>query len=193
MRESIGTVSLLNFVMFFILLIFAFLMGTFSYYKAYKVNNAMVAAIEKYEGFNELSYKEIEQKLSNYGYNKVNFKCPNKKDDDGLIKLLGIDDDGKNVHPEDDRTKLGYSGYCIYVYDLDTEGNKTNDVYASYEVTTVITFQFPIVQNILKMKVSSKTTRIYDFEASDPENTNIGKENCYYVDGKEFKCINGGS
>ena len=48
MRESIGTVSLLNFIIFFIFLVFAFLMGTFSYYKAYRVNNSIVAAIEKY-------------------------------------------------------------------------------------------------------------------------------------------------
>ena len=60
MRESIGTVTLLNFVIVFIFVVFAFLMGTFSYYKAYKVNNYMVAAIEKYEGFNELSHAEIE-------------------------------------------------------------------------------------------------------------------------------------
>lgn len=174
MRESIGTVSLLNFIMFFILLIFAFLMGTFSYYKAYKVNNAMVAAIEKYEGFNKLSYDEMEQKLSNYGYNKVNFNCPKKSGDDNLVQLLAIDDAG-NVHPKADGEDLGYSGYCIYVYNLDTEGNKTNDIYASYEVTTVITFQFPIIQDLLKMRVSSKTSRLYDFENSSPANTDDKK------------------
>lgn len=182
MRESIGTVSLLNFVMFFILLIFAFLMGTFSYYKAYKVNNAMVAAIEKYEGFNKLSYDEMEQKLENYGYNKVNFKCPSKENAYGTVNLLRIDEDGK-VYPKDDAHGLGYEGYCIYVYDLDTDGNKINDVYASYEVTTVITFQFPIIQNILKMRVSSKTARIYDFESSNPSNDSCG----YNGDGV-FEC-----
>ena len=98
MRESIGAVSLLNFVIFFILLVFAFLMGTFSYYKAYRVNNAMVSAIEKYEGFNSLSYEEMEQKLSNFGYNRVKFKCPltRKTTEDGFTgQLLSIDGDGK--------------------------------------------------------------------------------------------------
>lgn len=61
MRESIGTVSLLNFVIFYILLVFAFLAGTLSYYKAYRINNAIVTSIEKYEGFNQLSYDEINQ------------------------------------------------------------------------------------------------------------------------------------
>ena len=55
MRESIGTISLLNFIIFFVLLVFAFLIGTFSYYKAYKVNNYIVSAIEKYEGVNKYS------------------------------------------------------------------------------------------------------------------------------------------
>jgi hypothetical protein len=167
MRESIGAVSLINFVIFFILLVFAFLMGTFSYYKAYRVNNAMVSAIEKYEGFNKLSYEEMEQKLSNFGYNKVNFKCPKtrKTTEEGYTgQLLSIDDDGK-VSLYDDGDK-GYNGYCIYVYNNDTPDKKLSDIYDSYEVTTVITFQFPILQNILKMKVSSKTSNIYNFEAS---------------------------
>lgn len=190
MRESIGTVSLLNFIIFFILLIFAFLMGTFSYYKAYKVNNAMVAAIEKYEGFNKLSYDEMEQKLANYGYNKVDFNCPKKSndsDDDSLVQLLAIDDDGK-VHPKRDGEGLGYSGYCIYAYNLDTVGNKKNDVYTSYEVTTVITFQFPIIQNLLKMKVSSKSSRIYDFELSKPTNVD-----CYYNTDGQYTCTEVGT
>lgn len=170
MRESIGAVSLINFVIFFILLVFAFLMGTFSYYKAYRVNNAMVSAIEKYEGFNKLSYEEMEQKLSNFGYNKVKFKCPKTRkttEDDYEGKLLGIDNDG-NVFELGEGDSKGYEGYCIYVYNNDTPASerKRSDVYDSYEVTTVITFQFPILQNILKMRVSSKTSNIYNFEAS---------------------------
>ena len=168
MRESIGAVSLINFVIFFILLVFAFLMGTFSYYKAYRVNNAMVSAIEKYEGFNKLSYDEMEEKLKSFGYNKVDFKCPTKRK---TIKegvegvLLSISNDG-TVEEYSDGTSKGYNGYCIYVYNNDTPDALPSDVYDSYEVTTVITFQFPIIQNLLKMRVSSRTGNIYNFEAS---------------------------
>ena len=166
MRESIGAVSLINFVIFFILLVFAFLMCTFSYYKAYRVNNAMVSAIEKYEGFNKLSYAEMEEKLKNFGYNKINFKCPKqrKTTDDTLFgELLKIDNSG-NVSEYSDGDEKGYKGYCIYAFDNETKA--PNDVYDSYEVTTVITFQFPIIQNILKMRVSSRTSNIYNFERS---------------------------
>lgn len=152
MRESIGTVSLLNFIIFFILLVFAFLMGTFSYYKAYRVNNAIVSSIEKFEGYNELSADEIEEKLSTLGYERTEFRC---------------------------RDKNGYElidepqGYCIYesVRDYD----KDTDVYTSYQVTTVIKFQFPIVQNLLRLRVDAKTNRLYDFEASRDEVNNINE------------------
>lgn len=155
MRESIGTVSLLNFIIFFIFLVFAFLAGTFSYYKAYRVNNAMVAAIEKYEGFNEYAYNEINQKLSNLGYERVNFSCPSTKGTGKLISTDGtpVDNDAK-----------GYTGYCIYRYAKDDATSSDTDQYDSYEVTTVITFQFPVIQDLLKLRVSSRTRRIYNFE-----------------------------
>lgn len=157
MRESIGTVSLLNFIIFFIFIVFAFLAATFSYYKAYRVNNAMVAAIEKYEGFNQLSYDEINQKLSNLGYERVNFKCPSTKGEGKLVNISSepVDNDAK-----------GYTGYCIYRYAKDDAIESDTDQYDSYEVTTIITFQFPVIQDLLKLRVSARTRRIYNFEAN---------------------------
>lgn len=160
MRESIGAVSLLNFIIFFILLIFAFLIGTFSYYKAYRVNNAMVSIIEKYEGFNELAYKEIEEKLSTLGYERVEFNCdrnPNPR-----YHLINYD-----TKEEVKNSAKKYEGYCVHVKTWDTsDTNNPKDRYDSYQVTTVITFNFPIVQTLLKMRVSSKTDRIYNFECA---------------------------
>ena len=156
MRESIGTVSLLNFIIFFILLVFAFLMGTFSYYKAYRVNNAIVSAIEKYEGFNQYSEQEIDNKLKTLGYNRVDFNCPKKNGAD----LLSINE----TEPEGS-TKT-HVGYCVYAYNNDTTYSGNTDIYDTYEVTTVITFQFPIIQDLLKLRVSSKTGRIYNFVSS---------------------------
>lgn len=159
MRESIGTVSLLNFIIFFILLIFAFLMGTFSYYKAYRVNNAIVSAIEKYEGFNSYAQTEIDLKLNNLGYQRVDFNCPSTRGDGELMdidgKTYGVTSDNRN-----------YEGYCIYVYNSDTSELKNTDIYDSYEVVTIITFQFPVIQDLLKLKVSARTGLIYNFEAS---------------------------
>lgn len=159
MRESIGTVSLLNFIIFFILLIFAFLMGTFSYYKAYRVNNAIVSAIEKYEGFNKYSQEEIRNKFITLGYTADNFNCPKKRGDGNLIDSNGADFDG-------DPKERGYAGYCVYAHNSDSVEQKNTDVYDSYEVVTIITFQFPIVQDLLKLKVSARTGLIYNFEES---------------------------
>ena len=165
MRESIGTVSLLNFVMFFILLVFAFLAGTMSYYKAYRVNNFMVAAIEKFEGFNYLSYGEIEEKLNSFGYQRIDYECPETVNKNKLQGVL--------VKPVDSqRNTIDYSGYCVYRYGNDTVAPShgdvkelaTTDIYDTYEVRTFVTFQFPIVQNILKLRVSSRTGRIYRFQ-----------------------------
>ena len=170
MRESIGTVSLLNFIIFFILLVFAFLMGTFSYYKAYRVNNAIVSSIEKFEGYNELSVDEIEEKLSTLGYERTEFRCRDKNG----YRLID--------EPQ---------GYCIYesVRDYD----KDTDVYTSYQVTTVIKFQFPIVQNLLRLRVDAKTNRLYDFEASRDEVNNINEYTKATRNIEEmFSKINGG-
>lgn len=164
MRESIGTVSLLNFIIFFIFLVFAFLAGTFSYYKAYRVNNAMVAAIEKYEGFNAYSYEELEQKLNSLGYERISFNCPMSKGEGELAPYF----------TKEGNLTIDYKnkGYCVYKYqndvtDVDKDGNKPEtDQYDSYEVVTIITFKFPVIQDLLKLRVSSRTRRIYNFEAS---------------------------
>lgn len=171
MRESIGTVSLLNFIIFFIFLVFAFLAGTFSYYKAYRVNNAMVAAIEKYEGFNEYAYNEIEDKLSSFGYERVSFNCPNNRGDAILVPY--ITKDGSYVartreEAQNGVVKINYKdrGYCVYKYDHDSEEGADTDQYDSYEVVTIITFKFPVIEDLLKLRVSSRTRLIYNFEAS---------------------------
>ena len=167
MRESIGTVSLLNFVIFFILLVFAFLIGTFSYYKAYKVNNNMVAIIEKYEGFNELAYKEIERNLDTLAYQRVEFNCYNSKK--SRFHLINY-----NENKEINSSQRKYNGYCVSVKTWDSSSNEKNskDRYDSYQVTTVITFNFPIIQDVIKLRVSSRTNRIYNFECAQNSNCN---------------------
>lgn len=164
MRESIGTVSLLNFIIFFILLIFAFLAGTLSYYKAYRVNNAIVSAIEKYEGFNPMSEIAINEQLGSFGYERIEFNCPETVEHDGRTGHL-IDTNGNDANPAD----VNY-GYCVYRYQNDTiynafdgSGLATTDRYDSYEVLTFITFKFPVIQSLLKLRVSSRTSRIYYF------------------------------
>lgn len=171
MRESIGTVSLLNFVLFFIFLVFAFLMGTMSYYKAYRINNSMVSAIEKYEGFNALSKAEIDNKIKTLGYNPSNFRCDTERVSESGPTGVLVNSKGEVV---DDISNLDYRGYCVYLYnndiinydELSDASSPTPDQYDTYEVMTIISFQFPVVQDILKLRVTAKTDRIYNFDAS---------------------------
>ncbi len=166
MRESIGTVSLLNFIIFFILLVFAFLAGSLSYYKAYRVNNAIVSSIEKFEGFNPMSYEDMEQKLVDFGYERVDFSCPvDYKNSHGEVAYL-VDNTGARVT---NSSNYNY-GYCIYRYENDTiyKGYNTStlattDKYDSYEVMTLIKFDFPVIGSILRLRVSSRTGRIFYF------------------------------
>ena len=168
MRESIGTISLLNFVIVFIFVIFAFFMGTFSYYKAYKVNNYMVAAIEKYEGFNDLSQKEIMQKLTSVGYEFIDVKCSNYIENSSSQRGYLVNP-GSTTHISG--TDATYKGYCVYMVENDTtyksHGNAsalaTTDQYDTYEVTTYITFNIPVFNEVLKLRVTSKTGRIFYF------------------------------
>ena len=77
MRQSIGTTFMLNFIILFIFLVFAFLAGTLSYYKAYRINNNIVHAIERYEGYNDYSIEEIKIKLANLAYEtNISGYCP---------------------------------------------------------------------------------------------------------------------
>ena len=173
MRQSIGTVTLLNFIIVFIFIIFAFLMGTFSYYKAYKVNNYMLAAIEKYEGFNELSFEEIENKLASLGYEELPIKCAKKsKAKAGTKKGDAVQ--GILVDYKGDRDKNvsdpSYQGYCVYMYKNDgiyqnvkKNGPATTDRYDTYEVVTYLSFNMPVLNSFLHMTVSSKTGRIFYF------------------------------
>jgi len=172
MRESIGTVSLLNFVLFFIFLVFAFLAGSMSYYKAFRVNNLMVSAIEKYEGFNEYAKEEIDVSVSNLGYENVDFNCPNTKGEKGYLVKLGNDNvQNWNMNDAYSTGDRGYSGYCVYrtrndQINSDSDKAYYTDQYDVYEVVTIISFKFPVVQDLIKLRVSAKTDRIYNFEAS---------------------------
>lgn len=155
MRESIGTTFMLNFIILFLFLVFAFLAGTFSYYKAYKVNNFIASAIEKYEGYNTFSKPEIRARLASLGYDtSVQTSCP---------KQWKGDSSSRRVHPDpgnpyDDAE----NGICIYYYEKDVAGT-TNEKYYSYGIVTYIQFQFPGFGYLIKIPIFSRTNRMYDF------------------------------
>lgn len=139
MREGIGSVFIYNIIIVFILVVFAFLGGTMSYAKAFKVNTLIADSIEKYEGFNTPAKSEIETNLATVGYQGVDKPtCPNR---DGIAAMS---------------SGSGRYRYCVYQYDEGTN-------YNSYGVVTYIIIDIPIISDTIAVPIYSKTDVIYNF------------------------------
>lgn len=142
MKASIASTYIYTIIIIFMVIIFAFIMGTIVYYKSFKINKSILSIIEKYEGYNELSISEIDTQMESIGYNVVgDGSCPKKNG----VSPLSVESKYK---------------YCIYYYDdTDTSGNP----YYSYGVTTYVSIDFPIFNIFLKLPVYSKSNPIYKF------------------------------
>lgn len=138
MNSTIAHTYLYNIIIVFLLIIFAFVMGMVVYYKSFKINKEILSIIEKYEGYNTLSKEEIENSLNTIGYNVKANGCSNKSG--ATIKYSGQN-----------------NMYCIYYYPAD------NKRYYTYGVTTYLTFDFPIVKDVLRIPIYTKSNRIFKF------------------------------
>lgn len=160
MRESIGTTFVLNFIVIFIVFIFAFLAATLSYYKAYRVNNYMIHAIEKFEGYNAYAENEIKAKLKSFGYQGNDITCPATRFVSGNSDVAGVLQNDSS------------DGYCIYLYYNENAapakkgGKATTDVYYSYGVASYLRIEIPVVSNLIRLPVFSKTYNIYHFNGT---------------------------
>ena len=145
MRESLGSAFLYNIVFIFLAIIFSFLMGTLIYHKAFILNSNIISSLEKYEGYNSFSQKEIDIQLKSIGYPAgKNVKCPTKKGD------------GELVLPENKTYN-----YCVYK--INNDGVTGNNRYYSYGVITYISLDFPFVSSFLKIPIYSQSGRIFKF------------------------------
>lgn len=172
MKASIGYTVSLNIVIVFIVIVFAFIGGSISYYKAYKVNSLIEDEIEKYEGFNELSKKEIDLKLRSLGYDMSKVNCGKQKVTGSTIT------DGKVS-----QLSGSGNGYCVYyniieVYTTNDSFNEDVMTQASnfgsgapvsynrpkrynYLITTYLRFNIPIINKLLKIPIYTRTNAIY--------------------------------
>ncbi len=171
-----------NFIIIFIIIIFAFLAGTLSYYKAFKVNNRIVYTIEKYEGYNfdsgesngnplNSAYEEISAYLASIGYRVADpeEQCPATHNEMDLVTL------------EVARSHR----YCIYVdHDADTNsetnGNKPEyNEYYQFGILTYMNIDLPIIE-MIDLPIFTKTNRIYKFctNVNDPDGS--GSKECYW-------------
>lgn len=137
MKQSIGFTQSLSIIIIFILIVFALLSATLSYYKAFKINSNIASIIQKYEGYNSLSEDEIINRLTSMGYRFGTVDCPKKK---------GKDDEN-NSHRK--------HAYCLYRQDA-------KNGYYRYGIMTYIFIELPLGYKF-KLPVYSETEPIYMF------------------------------
>ncbi len=153
MREGIGSIVLYNMIIVFILIVFALLAATLSYYKAFKVNSYILLSIDKFEGYNDPAIDEINNTLNTLGYtvNTNGDVCKASRGDGILVE-------------NQDNTYY----YCVYFYGNDTgDGEERNNgdgnpLYYNYSVVSYIYVDLPIIGSF-KVPVHTKGERIYNF------------------------------
>jgi len=147
MREGIGSVVMYNIIIIFIVLTFGFLSATLMYSKAFKVNGRIANALEKFEGYNELSAEEINSTLTSLGYrvskNKNFDKCPKKKGYDPVQTAI-------NKNHE----------FCLYEYN---RGDDYRNGYFTYGIVTYMYIDVPLLGGTFSIPVTSETESIFKF------------------------------
>ena len=130
MREAVGSTFLFKLMIFFIFFFSFFLAIAVNYSQAFRIKNSVINRLEQLEGYNETSEAEISQIITGNGYYR-NVDCTSR---------------GDGVAPENT------TGVCIN--GLKT-GTNNEDVY--YQVTTYISFNFPIIGNLFTFPVRGET------------------------------------
>lgn len=138
MKQSIGGVYVLNLVIIFLLIMFGFIMASFSYMKAFKVTKGVAAIIESSSGYNDVSKKLISNYLDGVGYQRYNVtveKCPYKN--------------GK---------KADYASDGICIYNVVSEGT-----YLTYGIVSYMYIDLPLI-SLVKIPIYIETEKIYYFK-----------------------------
>lgn len=155
MKESTGSVAAIYIVIFFVVIMFGFILSTLSYYKSYKINNSLSAAIDDYGGFNAKSKEEIERRLTSYGYSRSNVNCKEREN----AKLIQINEDNiELISGSKSSSELGTSGYCVYLVDDSNDGSYK---YYSYKVATYMMLDFGVAKVNIPYQITSNTTTMY--------------------------------
>ncbi|MBP3920586.1 MAG: hypothetical protein J6D28_03375 [Bacilli bacterium] len=187
MKESISYTFVLNIVILFIFLCMAIIMGIFSYYRAFRAGSIIVDTIEKYEGYNCLSAEEIGRKLSTISYDVPFDANCNKRDGSPCM----VDSNKNyavvsyNLKSEFDNSSSSYdpiteemvntSGeFLVSTNEDNIDYNNMNSSFYwhgnigytkqyQYGVFTYMYVDLPVVSNLLKLTVFSKTRIMYEF------------------------------
>lgn len=145
MREAIGGSMLLYIVVFFASIVMLMFVGILSYSKAYKVKNRIIEAIESHGNY-ESAVDDINADLATMGYTLMEKDC--------------------------DSSNLNESNYAYCVYEVCNKEETKNGITTCvgtyyYKVRTFMTFEFPVINSIVKFQVNGETRTLgknYDYE-----------------------------
>ena len=139
MKQASGHIPVYTLIATFLVIIFTFLAGIISYYKAFKMNSRVSSVIERCEGYNSCSSAEINRLIKNYSYViRGNYNCPTKTGGTVIKKINGV---------------------CIYYFDNDGSSDRY-----SFGVVTFMSMDIPVINEIMRLPIFSKTDRLYKFK-----------------------------
>lgn len=173
MKESISYSFLLNIVLVFIFVGFAIVMGTLSYYKAFRANSIISETIEKYEGYNCASKEEISRKLNTISYKApFNVACNANDgncaaDNNNGYKIISYNLDFDKLKT---KSRLLYDDSMNSSYICDGNNGCTTNKHYQYGIYTYMYVDFPVISKLLKLTYFSKTSIMYEFRNYYAEN-----------------------
>ena len=157
MKESIGYSVTINIVIIFVMVAFVFVVGIYSYAKAYKASSLIIKSLEKYEGYSKIAKNEISMKLHSLGYGSRSINC--SEEIVGASALVANATSTCTYVDPDDATASKNSGYCVYKC-----VDSGIDNYYYYKIRINMMINIPVIGDMLDIPIYSNTDRIFDFE-----------------------------
>lgn len=148
MRGAIGNAMVMNIVITFIILTTAFLVGSISYSKAFKVKTKIVDIIEKYDGdFNLGEGKKIMSEIETY------------LGETGYRTSSATSNSCKKYASDGDKIMSSTSNYDICIIAKNSNSGSYRPEY--YKVVVYMYFDFPIIGDMIKIPVTGETKSFF--------------------------------
>lgn len=147
MKEAIGSASLFNIIITFVLVMILLFTGSIMYSKAFKVKNKIVEEIERHKTFDKYTVNDIEVWLEEIGY---------KQDSTGFNNCPDYSSDGFKKLPNAETKK--YYRYCVYQKETcDNDVNDKDNCGVYYKVVAYMYLELPLVGDITPIPVVGET------------------------------------
>lgn len=141
MRGAIGNAMVMNIVITFIILTTAFLVGSMSYSKAFKIKSKMIDIIEKYDG----DFDNIVDSAGSGNKSKIMSEIEEMLGETGYRTSTANTCNAGNIAES--------SNYDICIYEFPASGARG----PHYKVVAYMYFDFPIIGDMIKIPVSGET------------------------------------